>query len=59
MKFFHQIVYQLLGEITEPWIIGHIDLDLFLCQSSGHMEVIIQVWHFSIQKSLCYTAKYR
>ena len=57
MKFLCQIVFQLLGKITEPRNIGHIDLDLFLCQSSGHMEVIIQVWHFSIQKSLYYKAK--
>ena len=57
MKFLHQIVFQLLGKITEPWNLGHIDLDLFLCQLSGHMEVIIQVWYFSIQKPLCYTAK--
>ena len=28
----------------------------FLCQSAGHMEVLIQVWHFSIQKS-CYKVK--
>ena len=41
MKFFHQTVFQLLGKITEPWNIGHTDLDLFLCQSSGHTEVII------------------
>ena len=27
-----------------------------LCQSAGHMEVLIQVWYFSIQKS-CYKVK--
>ena len=37
MKFLHQIVFQLLGKITEQWNIGHIDLDLFLCQSLGHI----------------------
>ena len=53
-NFSIKIVFQLLGKITEPWNIGHTDLDLFLCQLLGHMEVIIHVWHFSIQKSLLY-----
>ena len=29
MKFLHQIVFQLLGKITEWWNIGHTDLDIF------------------------------
>ena len=48
MKFLHQLVFQLFGKSTEPWNMGRIDLDLFLCQSSSHMDVIIKVWYFSI-----------
>ena len=40
MKFLYQIIFQSVGKITEPWNIGHTDLDLLLYQSSGHMEII-------------------
>ena len=41
MKFLHQIVFQLFDKITELWNISHTDLDIFLYQSTDHMEVKI------------------
>ena len=41
------IASRTIAGFTEPWNIGHNDLDIVSGHSLGHMEVISQVWHLS------------
>ena len=47
MTILHEVVIKIKGKITEPWNIGHNDLDIVSGHSLGHMELISQVWHLS------------
>ena len=35
--------------IIKPYNIGHNDLDVFVCKSFCHIDIIIQVWQFSMK----------
>ena len=35
--------------IIKPYNIGHTDLDVFVCKSFCHIDIIIQVWQFSMK----------
>ena len=35
--------------IIKPYNIGHTDLDVFVCKSFCHLDIIIQVWQFSMK----------
>ena len=54
----HQIVFKIYGKITEPWNIGHSDLNLFWGQTSGHtLTHNPKVWSPYIKQSSRYKAK--
>ena len=35
--------------IIKPYNIGHTDLEVFVCKSFCHIDIIIQVWQFSMK----------
>ena len=35
--------------IIKPYNIGHTDLDVFVCKSFCHIDIIIRVWQFSMK----------
>ena len=49
MTYFYEIIFKLYGEIIQPYNIGHTDLDVFVCKSFCHIDIIIQVWQFSMK----------
>ena len=46
MTLMHQTVLEIQDKITWPWNIGHIDLHLFLGQTSGHTDLQSQSMMF-------------